>query len=186
MIDFTAFSHGQILSKLWLCQNIEPFIKNNSDVAILGSWYNTLGFLLLARNNIEIRSITGIDIDPYAIDIANKINDVWMINNNKVKNIVEDINISQLSNYDVIINCSVEHTYHSVWFNNIKPNTLVCLQTCIVTDEKLLDSWKIVNPVYSLEEFKLKYPLTDLIFANELNIDYKDWGYKRLMLIGHK
>ena len=49
-MDFLSFSHGQTQSKLWLCETIEPYLPKDAVVAILGCWYNTLGFMLLTRN----------------------------------------------------------------------------------------------------------------------------------------
>ena len=78
-MDFLSFSHGQIQSKLWLCENLEPFLPNNSIIANLGSWYNVLGFMMLTRSQDKIQSILGIDIDPSATLIADKMNQAWMI-----------------------------------------------------------------------------------------------------------
>ena len=87
MMDYTAFSHGQMQSKIWLCESLEKYIPEKSNIAILGSWYNLLGILLLTRNPNKYNFIIGIDIDKNAIDIANKLCERWMIQPNvKIRN----------------------------------------------------------------------------------------------------
>lgn len=185
-MDFTTFAHGQIKSKIWLCETLEPILPKNAKIAILGSWYNLLGFMLLIRKNAQIHKITGVDLDTEAIEIADKVCDMWKIESNLVTNIAMDACDFDLSGYDVIINCSVEHIDSDKWFENIKPGTLVCLQSSDVTDQYKDNLWHIVNPNHNLEEFKNKYPLSHTIFNDELKIEYDTWGYKRLMLIGIK
>lgn len=183
-MDYLSFSHGQIQSKLWLCENLEPFLPDNAIVANLGSWYNVLGFMMLTRNERKIQSILGIDIDPDAIEVANKMNQGWMIGYGcKLQNIVGDATTYNFQGFNVVINCSAEHM-DSVWFDNITPGTLVCIQT---SDVDLNDDvWKITNPTQTLDDFKKKYPLSHYMFVDTKDITYSDWGYKRFMLIGVK
>lgn len=180
-MNYDAFSHGQIKSKLWLCENLEPLLKLSPKIVILGSWYNVLGFMLKCRNPSHI--ITGIDIDSQAIDVANRITDYWKIENQSVNNLcgrADDIK----GEYDVVINCSSEHMDTTSWFDNIKPGTLVCIQSSDITDPQ--EPWIIKNPSESLGSFRDKYPLKKLMFLDALKIDYGSWGYQRFMLIGIK
>lgn len=183
--NYDAFSHGQIKSKMWLCEKLEPHIPESSSIAILGSWYNVLGFMLLTRNNKPYASITGIDQDHYSTKIANKILNFWIIENfQSINHISQDVNTIDLNAYDVIINCSPEHMESSDWFTNIKEGTIVCIQSSNVTDPNY--PWLIQNPSPNLTSFVSKYPVTDTLFLDTLPIRYKDWGYDRYMLIGIK
>ena len=69
-MNYDAFSHGQTLSKIWLCEQLESHIPKNTRAAILGSWYNVLAFMMLTRKSELYQYILGIDIDPLATDIA--------------------------------------------------------------------------------------------------------------------
>lgn len=183
-MDFTAFSHGQIQSKQWLCQTLEPYIRENSRILILGSWYNVLAFMLCNRNSKSYDSITGIDKDTQAIEIANKICESWMIYPTPyIRNIVADANNFDMNGYDVIINCSCEHMESNEWFSKIPKNAVVCLQSTDVPKEK--KGWDIVNPNPTLESFVSKYPLSNLFYKNEMIFDYHDLVYKRFMIIGN-
>lgn len=183
-MNFDSFSHGQIKSKLWLCETLEPLLQSKSKIIILGSWYNILGFMLLVRNNDKLFDILGIDLDPNAIAIANKICNYWEIETNKMQNVIGDVNTSNFENADVIINCSVEHMKDTDWFHKIKSGKLVCLQSSDMTEKN--DPWFIENPTASLKEFENKFQLSKIIFSGELSIKYEPWGYTRYMLIGIK
>ena len=184
-MDFTAFSHGQVQSKYWLCQQLEPYIPTKARVAILGSWYNVLGFMMTVRKPDLYQSITGIDIDPEVNPIADKINDSCIIENSIIKNVIADVNDFDFKRFNVLINCSPEHMESNQWFDNIPPNTLVCIQSSNMT-VKDDDVWKCVNSNSSLEELKNKYPLSRYFFSGTKRIQYDDWGYDRFMIIGVK
>jgi hypothetical protein len=184
-MNYDAFSHGQIKSKIWLCEQLEQHIPNNATIAILGGWYNILGFLLLVRDQNKISSILNIDIDISAIDIANKINEGWMIGSNaKISNIVSDSNTYNYQGFDVVINCSPEHMASNDWFNNIPNGTLVCLQSSDIDIND--DIWKVTNPNKSLDDFIKKYPLSQCLYKDSIEFVYGEWGYKRFMIIGIK
>jgi hypothetical protein len=182
-----AFSHGQIQSKIWLCNELEKFIHANLKIANLGSWYNLVAFMLLTRNAGRYQHILGIDIDPAAKEIADQITEAWRIGKDyKVENIIADANLVNLAGYDLVINCSPEHMESNDWFDNLEYGTMVCIQSSDVeTNDD--DVWKCVNPNKSLEDLAIKYPLSKYLYSGEKEIRYTvDNGYKRFMLIGIK
>ena len=187
IMNFDAFSHGQIQSKVWLCKELEKFVHTNIKIAILGSWYNLVAFMLLTRNQDRYQHILGIDIDPSVKEIADKITEAWRIGSDyKVENIIADANAYDTSGYDLIINCSPEHMDGNDWFDNIEYGTMICIQSSDVqtSDD---DIWKCINPNESLEDLVLKYPLSKYLYSGEKEIRYtEDNGYKRFMLIGIK
>jgi len=185
-MDYTSFSHGQVSSKLWLCAELETYIPVDARVAILGSWYNVLSFMLLTRNASRYQRILGIDKDPGTKEIADRITDAWRIGSDPIiTNIIADANEYDLSPYDVVVNCSPEHMESNQWFENIEEGTIVCIQSSNVTvsDD---DIWKCVNPNRSLGQLKAKYPLSQYLFCDLKEIRYRDSGYDRFMIIGIK
>lgn len=183
LMNLDSFSHGQISSKIWLCEKLEPLIKEQSSVAILGCWINVLGFMLLTRRPNHYGHIHGIDIDMSAVDTANKICSYWYIECIQ-RSECADANIFNSQGYDVVINCSGEHMNSNVWFDNIAPNTLVCIQSSNVTDPN--EPWLVKNPSPTYESFLEKYPLSVGIYSGILPIRYSDSGYDRYMTIGIK
>jgi hypothetical protein len=183
-MNYDAFSHGQIKSKLWLCGELEKHIPKNANVKILGSWYNILAFLLLARRPTHYKLIEGIDNDEGAKEIADKICNAWVIDENIVQNINDDVNSVLYHNTQIVINCSPEHMTDDAWFKKIPAGTTLCIQTSDVVDPN--EPWLIKTPHPTLEDTINKYPLTITHFTGTLRIQYGDWGYNRYMIIGVK
>lgn len=184
-MDFSAFSHGQIQSKLWLCETLEPYLPEQSKVVILGSWYNILGFMMLTRNRAKYNLLMGIDQNKECVQVANNVINGWTIGDDyAARNQCSDVNKFNTNSFDVVINTSVEHMENTKWFENIKWNTTVCLQTSnMVTDDP---GWNIVNPNPTMEAFQLKYPMSQILFAGEKVFDYGHLKYSRYMIIGKK
>ena len=187
IMDFTSFSHGQIQSKTWLCQNLEPHIPPDARIAILGCWYNVLGFIMLTRNENICQHILGIDIDPSVKETADQINNAWTTfgDTPKVSHVTADANTYNLYGYRVVVNCSPEHMESNQWFENIDDGATVCLQSSDI-DIKDDAVWKCTNPNKSIEDFREKYPLSQYLFAGTKEFRYGDWGYQRFMIIGIK
>ena len=74
-MNYDSFSHGQIQSKVWLCEELEQYISEQQTVFILGGWHNILGFMLLTRRPDHYASVVNIDLDAYAVAVADKICD---------------------------------------------------------------------------------------------------------------
>lgn len=184
-MNFDSFSHGQILSKIWLCEQLEPLIPEDADILILGSWYNVLGFMLKVRNPNKCYTITGIDINPEAIHTADKICNAWINDDYPITNKIQNALDTDYSNYNVVINCSPEHMESTEWFNKISTGTLVCIQSSNVTDSN--DPWFITVPSPTLESFNNKFMLAQTFFNDTLEIRYgNNNGYDRYMTIGRK
>jgi hypothetical protein len=183
-MDYSAFSHGQTQSKIWLCETLEPYVPNNAIIANLGSWYNLLGYMMLTRNYKKYQSILGIDIDPNVKSIADNLCEGYMLGkDSKLQNITSDANVFDYQGFHVVINCSVEHM-DSLWFYRVPKGTLICIQSSDVVNNDSI--WKITNPNISLDVLKEKYPLSHYIFMGDKHIGYEDWGYNRFMIIGVK
>jgi hypothetical protein len=184
LINFDAFSHGQIDSKLWLCDLLEPQLKSNCKIAIAGSWYNLLSLLMLSRRSHGYQLIRGIDIDSEAVKVADKICNAWTMRENRiVDNCVADAGTFDYTDFDCVINCSVEHMA-SDWFSQVAPDTLVCIQSSDVIDPEY--PWLITNPNPDMETLVKKYPLSQTLYQGEKEINYGSWGYKRFMIIGKR
>jgi hypothetical protein len=180
-IDLTAFSHSQTMSKLWLCETIESYLPKNATVFILGSWYNTLGSMMLIRNRRLYNNIQGIDIDQVAVQTADKLCEAWIIER-KLSNFASDVSTCNLQGPDVIINCSVEHMANREWFNNITKGTLVCLQSSDVNDSN--DPWFIKQPSPTMSAFLSGYPFSKILFTGTKKFDYASITFNRFMVIG--
>jgi hypothetical protein len=124
----------------------------------------------------------GIDKDQESIDAANKLTDAWRIGTDfKARNTCADIETYDFRSYNVVINTSCEHMTND-WFQRVMPYQLVCIQTSdMVTDDP---GWNITNPNPTMEDFKKKYPLSQILFEGQKLFNYGHLVYNRFMLIG--
>lgn len=186
-MDFNAFSHGQTLSKIWLCEELEKYIEDKTRIVVLGCWYNTTAYILFARNHTKYSKIDGIDLNPENVGIADKINDAWKIEG-KLDSYFADVNNTFYQNYDIVICSSVEDIKGNNWFDRIPNGHVVCLQTLNLTANQIkkYSNWNIVNPIKNMKEFKSKYPLQKVLYEGSKKFDYDDLKYTRHMIIGIK
>ena len=178
--DSDSFSHGQIVSKLWLCQQLEPYLCPDQRVAILGCWYNVLGFMLRVRGHQQ--HITGYDCDTGAVSWARRICDTWNFDKS-MQHVAADVKQVDFSEYDLVINTSSEHMSGS-WFDRVNPGSTVCIQSSDVMDTE--PPWLIANGSVDLEDFMSKYPMSRLLFSGQKSFDYGQLCYSRFMVIGVK
>lgn len=181
-INTDAFSHGQIISKLWLIEELEKHVQPDSTITILGGWYNVLGFMMQIRKPSFYKLIRNIDKDPLAISIAEKITDAWKFDNTIVNDFGNgNATIDYPANY-VCINCSVEHFENNAWYDKLPKGTLVCIQSSDITDPA--DPWFITQPSPDLQTFQNRFPISNTLFIGTKRIQYSHFGYNRFMLIG--
>jgi len=191
-MDFSAFSHGQIHSKLWLCEKLEPFLPNNSKILILASWYNIMGMMLIIRNPKKYVSIVGIEKNEDSVNIANRICDAWMINYDQIvkneKTVIQDYEYQDFDKFDAIVNTSIEDIESNSWYDKVPYGKLIAIQSNNLTPEKvsIYKDWIIKDPNPDMETFKKKYHMNELLFEGEKEFDYINLKYSRYMLIGRK
>jgi hypothetical protein len=187
-LNYDAFSEGQVASKIWLCEELERIMHDHhgramlkpQSIFILGGWYGVLAFLLLSRKNIPIDKIRSIDIDPATVEIADRINNTWLINRWQFKALHGDANDVEFEDADIVINTSTEHFEVNDWFDTIEEGTLVCLQGNNMNHDDH------VSEFTSMDDFKKKYPLSRILFEGTKEFKYPEWGFTRYMLIGQR
>lgn len=181
-VDKDAFSSGQIGSKIWLCEELEQLFETIDSVWIYGGWYGISAFLLQSRGNINIGQIRSYDLDPRCEEVADMINENWVIDNWKFKAKTQDCNLLDLdwNGPDLVINTSTEHFESLDWWNAIPKGTTVALQGNNMPHEE--------HHIHSnsLDDFIKSYPVDTLLFQGQKEFVYPTWKFTRFMLIGVK
>lgn len=184
-----AWSHGQITSKLWLCNKLEHLIIDKDcgsyNIWIYGGWYGMTAFLLFTRGKMKINSIRSFDIESQCEKIADIVNNNWVIDEWRFKAFTEDVNDNMFDRYaipDMIINTSCEHMMENKWFDQIPSGIIVALQS---TDQEHDDDEEH-DLTYSLVEMTNRYLLSSTWFKGEIDFEYPDKKFKRYMIIGIK
>lgn len=180
-----AFSSGQILSKLWLAEELENVIATETisgplTVAALGGWYGMMNFILRVRNRIKIDKFVSIDQDLDACDTADRLNEPWVWQQWQFKSLCADANQADLSGYNLVINTSTEHFQDHTWFDNIASGTIVVIQSNDMPHDDHCDNH------HSLEDVILQFPVSRLCYSGLKKFTYPDWEFTRFMIIGIK
>lgn len=187
---YESFYHGLVKSKIWLCQELEKAMDTellqNPTLHILGCWDNLLAFMLLTRRPEYYSTVYGYDINPEAINNANKLCDMWKYESPKVTNIVQDVNDYDYSLHtnSIFINCSVDQMDNNNWYKTIPKNSVVCIQATNITDPEF--PWSIKQTTSNLDELINRFNFDKLIYAGSTELLYQDGTFTRFMIIGHK
>jgi hypothetical protein len=179
-IDKDAFSSGQIGSKLWLCEQLEDCFADIDTVWIYGGWYGVTAFLLRSRNNLPIKQIRSMDVDPACEPIADMINENWVYQDWQFKAVTQDCNTIVPADVDLIINTSTEHFDNLDWWDNIPMGTMVALQGAdMIHDDHVYE-------FNNLNQFANTFPLTTTLYRGSKKFQYPTWNFTRFMIIGEK
>ncbi len=172
------FSEGQLKSKLWLIQELGKHTDfSNKSIAIAGSWFATLAFLLLEDKKNTNLKISCIDIDSRCNEFVRflmKENELETIN--RVTADMHDYSYSE----NVVINTSCEHLQDiNKWLELVPQQSLVALQT-----NDFFSHPSHVSCVKSLTDFQaiINPQLSETLYAGELNLGI----YTRYMILGRK
>ena len=189
------YSSGQVESKLWLCRKVENLLKGQTiTVWVLGGWNGLLPFLLLSREQLNIKEICSFDQDPACKRIADTINENWIWKQSIFQAETIDCNLMKYKNFsttaraasntgtepDLIINTSVEHFQSDKWWTNIPHGKTVALQSCDMKHKEH------TGCIHSEKEFKERFPSTEVYYSGALKFDYRTWSFTRYMLIVKK
>jgi hypothetical protein len=192
-----AFSQGQLDSKLWLIETVKTLQLNLGRAWTLCGWIGTLGyFMLIHKQALGLESVRSFDIDDRCENLAETLNRSHVIDGWKFKASTLDINHLQYDNFeystrkydgsfgqisdtaDTVINTSCDHMGGSnTWWENIPQGRLVILQ-----NNDWFENDQHNNSVQDLDQFRAMYPMTELLYAGELDCTL----YTRFMLIGRK
>ena len=192
-------SKSQVQSKIWLVTELAKIKKDYDNVVILAGWY---GQLVKYFTDISFNKIKNIELDPYACLISDTIINLNLIQDYKVKAVHANINELiltkkgyefQIENFknkeqqhynerflpNLIINTSAEHMTEE-WFNAIRFKEIESDPIVVIQSNNLFEIDDHVNCVYSIDHMKKKYPMREILYEGELQLQ----GYKRIMLIG--
>lgn len=190
-----AFSRGQVLSKIWLVTELAKIKKDFKMIHVHAGWMGQIR-LYLDQVGINYDKMRIFDIDPIAMKLSDKVFNNELLENWKVKSAYFDITdteqlyrtgyeykstdtVIEKSIPDCVISTSCEH-FSDNWYHKLKIKSegwgnLIAIQTN--NFHKIEDH---INTVHSLEEVKMKYPMDEILYEGELELN----EYTRYMLIG--
>ena len=166
-----AFHTNQIESKKQASLAFEAVSGNANKVLYIGSW---LGFL----TRVLVEKYPSINF--YEVDMDTRCKEVSGRFNYTFKNYLghQSVNIDDfesINDFDTVINLSCEHMTTD-WYKRIKPGTQLVMQSNnLVIDDH-------INNCKSLDDFKSKYPLSEVKYDTTLELNI----FNRFTLSGVK
>jgi hypothetical protein len=155
-----AFHTNQIESKKQASLAFDAVSDNTKKVLYVGSWLGFLTRVLIEKYpNINFEEV---DMDTRCKEISGRFNYTF-------KNYLghQSMNIDEFGReheFDTIINLSCEHMTTD-WYNRVKPGTRLIIQSNnLVIDDH-------INNCKSLDDFKSKYPLSEIKYSNTLKLN---------------
>tara|TARA_R110000822_G_scaffold11229_2_gene41417 strand:+ start:160 stop:744 length:585 start_codon:yes stop_codon:yes gene_type:complete len=155
-----AFHTNQIESKKQASLAFDAVSDNTKKVLYVGSWLGFLTRVLIEKYpNINFEEV---DMDTRCKEISGRFNYTF-------KNYLghQSMNIDEFGReheFDTIINLSCEHMTTD-WYNRVKPGTRLVIQSNnLVIDDH-------INNCKSLDDFKSKYPLSEIKYSNTLKLN---------------
>lgn len=168
-----------LLSKTWLLSILSKISKEYSTVYILGSWYGQLSLMLIA-DGFDTNKIINVDIDRKTLAQGQKMARALRVDDRIVlmNHDANKLDYRRLDKEGLVINTSCNDIKGDNWFNQIPKGTLVALQGRNNAPAKIQYD--------SLEDFKDRYPLSKVLYQDQITLEDPETEYQRYMVIGLK
>lgn len=173
-----SFTHDLIKSKVWLLTELAQIAPDVGTIYVLGSWYGNLGVLLALDPVIRYKKLINVEKNKKFLQTSERIHDrLGMGNTEYMLADANDLDYRQLGRDGVVINTSLTDMLGQAWFDNIPAGTLVVLQS------RDNDPG---NAAHSTQDIIDRYPLSEIIYDGELQLQDPETEYTRYMVIGIK
>jgi len=168
-----AFHTNQIESKKQASLAFDAVSGNANKVLYIGSWLGFLTRVLIEKYpNINFSEV---DMDTRCKEISGRFNYTFKNYQGHQSLNIDDENFKRWQEFDTIINLSCEHMSKN-WYDKVKPGTQIVIQSnnLVIEDH--------INNCETLDDFKSKYPLSEIYYENTLELNV----YNRFTLSGVK
>jgi len=173
-----SFTHDLIKSKVWLLNELAQIAPQVGTIYVLGSWYGNLGVLLALDPVVKYKRLINVETNLSMLDTSQSILD--RVGAKNVKYMLADANTldyRQLGNNGVVINTSLTDMQGQAWFDRIPAGTLIAMQS---------RDHDPGNEAHSTQDIIDRFPLGEIIYDGELELQDPETQYTRYMVIGIK
>jgi hypothetical protein len=173
-----SFTPDLIKSKVWLLTELARIAPSVDTIYVLGSWYGNLGILLSLDPVIQYKKLINVETNKKFLQASERIHDhLSMDNTEYMLKDANELDYSQLGNNGVVINTSLTDMQGQDWFDHIPAGTLVVMQS---------RDHDPGNEAHSTQDIVDRYPLSEIIYDGELQLEDPETKYTRYMVIGIK
>lgn len=173
-----SFTPDLVFSKLWLIRELANIAPDLDTVYVLGSWYGNLALLLNRYPQVQVDKIINVETDPQFLKGSKRI--LAQAGADNVEHMLKDANqldYRQLGPNSAVINTSLTDMKGTDWFKRIPAGTLVAMQA---------RDHDPGQPFGSAEDIEQKFPLSQVLYSGQLDLEDPETEYTRFMVIGTK
>lgn len=173
-----SFTPDLVFSKYWLMRELANIKPHISTMYVLGSWYGNLALFLTRYGEPEVDHIINVETNPEFLKTGKQLLDQFGAGN--VEYMLKDANdldYRQIDNNSVVVNTSLTDMQGRDWFDRIPTGTLVVLQG---RDHDPNRNFR------SVEDIQKRFPLSQVLYSGELELEDPETEYTRYMVIGIK
>jgi len=173
-----SFTHDLTKSKVWLMQELARVQPEISAMYILGSWYGNLALYMTLDPMIRVKKIINVETNRAMLNQSERMLDrVGARNVEYMNKDANTLDYRQLGTDGVVTNCSLTDMDGTEWFTNIPNNTMIVMQARDNVESK---------PFYSTQDILKKFPLNEVLYQGQLELQDPETTYTRYMVIGRK
>jgi hypothetical protein len=173
-----SFTRDLIASKVWLLTELARIAPQVGTIYVLGSWYGNLGVLLALDPVIKYKKLINVETNQKFLQASRHIQDhLGMGNTEYMLADANTLDYRQLGQHGVVVNTSLTDMEGQAWFDNIPADTLVAMQS---------RDHDPGNAAHSTQDIIDRYPLSEIIYDGELEVEDPETEYTRYMAIGIK
>lgn len=173
-----SFTRDLVASKIWLLTELARIAPQVGTVYVLGSWYGNLGVLLALDPVIKYKKLINVETDRKFLEASRRIHNYLGMNNTEYMLAdANDLDYRQLGDNGIVVNTSLTDMPGQAWFDNMPVGTLVAMQS---------RDHDPGNDAHSTQDIVNQYPLSEVIYDGELNLEDPETEYTRYMVIGIK
>jgi len=173
-----SFTHDLTKSKVWLMQELARVQPEISTMYILGSWYGNLALYMTLDPVAQVDKFINVETDKSMLDQSRRMmNHIGASNVEYMNQDANNLDYRQVDSNSVVVNTSLTDMDGTEWVDNIPNDTIVVMQA------------RDNDPghqFHSTQDILKKFPLNDVMYQGELDLQDPETTYTRYMVIGRK
>lgn len=173
-----SFTHDLTKSKVWLIEELAKINERVGTVYILGSWFGNLALYMKLHPAVKTERIINVETDPKFLKQSKRMLDhIGAACVDHMQADANDIDYRKLGDNGVVVNTSLTDMPGREWFDNIPKGTLVALQA---------RDHDPGQQFHSTQDILDKFPMREVLYQGELDLQDPETDYTRFMVIGRK
>ncbi len=173
-----SFTHDLTKSKVWLIEQLAKIQERVGTVYILGSWFGNLALYMKLHPAVKTERIINVEKNPKFLRQGRRMLDhIGAACVDHMQADSNDLDYRRLDKDGVVINASLTDMPGRAWFDNIPAGTLVALQA---RDHDPGQQFS------STQDILDKFPMKEVLYQGELDLQDPETDYTRFMVIGRK